>query len=348
MNQSSIAALTSAFLERPGNARAALAAGSALCEAGQTELAVAVWTLGDDINPTIRRLKDNPEAPDQRRRMSALADAMLCEFLAGLHQRAVDAFEVQTGAHVPRVRNAVWTLTHPTHVTFREPAQKPLVFYMPDLPAAAVEPREAFDWVVDLEAAVPAIRREYEANIRSGIAAEPYVPAGARAPEWQQLSGSLDWAAIHLYQEAQETPAAARFPETVRALDAVQLVRIGGTPMEVFFSRLKPGTHIPPHHGLTNTRVTVHLPLVVPPHCAIRVAQRVHEWREGRIFAFDDSFEHEAWNRSDADRVVLIFEAHHPALTAYERDAVEHVYNARQKWLDARHTLLQEWLKARL
>jgi aspartyl/asparaginyl beta-hydroxylase (cupin superfamily) len=348
MDQPSIAALVSAFLERPGNARAALAAGSALCEAGQIELAVAVWTLGDDANPAIRRLKDNPQAPEQGRRLSALADATLCEFLAALHQRAVDAFEAQTSAAVPRVRNAVWTLTHPAQVAFREPLQRPLIFYMPDLPAAAVEPREAFGWVADLEAAVPAIRREYEANVRTGVAAEPYVPAGARAPEWQRLSGSLDWAAIHLYQDAAETPAAASFPETVRALGAVQLVRIDGTPMEVFFSRLKAGAHIPPHHGLTNTRVTVHLPLVVPPHCAIRVAQGVHEWHEGRAFAFDDSFEHEAWNRSDADRVVLIFEAHHPALTAHERDAVEHVYNVRQKWLDARHGLLQEWLNTGL
>jgi hypothetical protein len=346
MDQPSITTLVSAFLERPGNARAALAAGSALCEAGKIELAVAVWTLGDDANPAIRRLKDNPEAPEQGRRLSALADATLCEFLAELHQRAVDTFEAQTAAAVPRVRNAVWTLTHPTPVAFREHLQKPLIFYMPDLPAAAVEPREAFAWVTDLEAAFPAMRREYEAGVLSGVAAAPYVPAGARAPEWQRLSGSLDWAAIHLYQDARETSAAARFPETVRALGSVQLVRIDGTPMEVFFSRLKAGAHIPSHHGLTNTRVTVHLPLVVPPHCAIRVAQGVHEWREGRIFAFDDSFEHEAWNRSDTDRVVLIFEAHHPDLSARERDAVEHVYDVRQKWLDARHALLQESLTA--
>jgi hypothetical protein len=344
MNQLPLTALLAGFFERPGNARGALSAGAALHEAGHTELAVALWTLCDDVNPAVRRIKDNPQAPEPLRRLSALADLTLCGFLADLHRRAVDDFEARAGVPVARVRNAIWTLTHPTAVEFREPQQRPLIFYMPDLRAAPIEPNTAFSWVAALQAAVPAIRQEYESSVRGGIAAEPYVPAGAQAQEWQPLSGSLDWSAIHLYQDAKATPAVTQFPHTVRALDEVQLVKIDGTPMEVFFSRLKPGAHIPPHHGLTNTRVTVHLPLVVPPQCAIRVATHLHEWREGQVFAFDDSFEHEAWNRSDTDRVVLIFEAHHPDLSAHERAAVEHAYNVRQGWLDARRRLLQDWL----
>ena len=46
--------------------------------------------------------------------------------------------------------------------------------------------------------------------------------------------------------------------------------------MEAFFSRLVPGAHIPPHYGLTNTRLTVHLPLIVPEDCGIRVL--LNEW----------------------------------------------------------------------
>jgi aspartate beta-hydroxylase len=345
MTQGAIASLVSAFLERPGNVRAALAAGAALLDAGHPELAVAVWTLGDDANPMLRRIKDHPDALEQGRRLSALADVELREFLTRLHQKAVDQFEAQMGACVPRVRNAVWTLTHTTAVQFREPMQRPLIFYMPDLPPAPVEPNARFAWIPDLEAAFDAIRQEYEDVVRVGIEADPYVPAGARAPEWVTLSGSLDWSAIHLYQDAKPTPATERFPRTTDALDPVQLVRIEGTPMEVFFSRLKPGAHIPPHHGLTNTRVTVHFPLVIPEHCAIRVARGVHTWHEGRAFAFDDSFEHEAWNRSGSDRVVLIFEAHHPDLTRPEREAIEHVYATRQQWLDARRAKLEEWRK---
>ncbi|MGA8278638.1 MAG: aspartyl/asparaginyl beta-hydroxylase domain-containing protein [Rhodanobacteraceae bacterium] len=343
MNQSAAFAQVSAFLERPRNARLALFAGAALFELGDVELAVAAWTLGDDANPMIRRMKDNPNAPDQGRRLSALADATLCEFLTALHGKAVDEFETQSGASVDRVRNAVWPLTHDAQVTFREPMQQPVIFYVPDLPAAPVEPNEAFHWVAMLESACEAIRHEYEAGMRTGVGVQPYVPAATTAPEWARLSGSLDWSAIHLYQDAKEMPARARFPQTSHALGAVDLARIDGTPMEAFFSRLKPGAHIPPHHGLTNTRVTVHLPLIVPENCAIRVGRDIHHWREGKIIAFDDSFEHEAWNRSGSDRVVLIFEAHHPDLSAQERAAIEHVYSVRQRWLNARLDRLKDW-----
>ncbi len=346
MNRTEISALVAEFLLHPGNARTALAAGAALYEAGEAELAVAVWTLADDANAMVRRLKDHPQAPERGRRLSALADAALCDFLTGLHARAIDVFEARAGATVERVRAAVWPLTHTAPVAYREPMQRPLVFYMPDLRATPVEPHAAFDWVTVLESAAPAIRREYEAGLQVGVQAQPYVPAGTPAPEWIRLSGSLDWSAIHLYQEAEQTPAMRQFPQTGSALSAVDLVRIDGTPMEVFFSRLKAGAHIPPHHGLTNTRVTVHLPLIVPGDCAIRVAHQVHRWREGEIFAFDDSFEHEAWNRSGADRTVLIFEAHHPDLSAQERAAIEHAYDTRQSWLDARRARLEAWRSA--
>ena len=46
------------------------------------------------------------------------------------------------------------------------------------------------------------------------------------------------------------------------------------------------------------------------------------EWREGEAMAFDDTYEHEAWNRGSRTRVVLIIDVWNPHLTAAERDAV--------------------------
>ena len=46
--------------------------------------------------------------------------------------------------------------------------------------------------------------------------------------------------------------------------------------------------------------------------------------------------EHEAWNRSPAERVVLIFEAHRPDLRPEERAAIEHAFEARGRWLRER------------
>jgi aspartyl/asparaginyl beta-hydroxylase (cupin superfamily) len=99
---------------------------------------------------------------------------------------------------------------------------------------------------------------------------------------------------------------------------------------------LRPGAHIPPHFGTENQRITVHLPLIVPGECEIRVGSARHAWREGEVFAFDDSFEHEAWNRSGQDRVVLIFQAHNPDLRPEERAAIEYAIGARHRWIKER------------
>ena len=88
------------------------------------------------------------------------------------------------------------------------------------------------------------------------------------------------------------------------------------------FSVLTPGTHILPHRGVTNTRVVCHLPLVVPEDCALVVGGETHVWREGEAVAFDDTYEHEAWNRGSRTRVVLIVDVWNPHLTAAERDAL--------------------------
>ena len=47
-----------------------------------------------------------------------------------------------------------------------------------------------------------------------------------------------------------------------------------------------------------------------------------HDWREGHAVVFDDTYEHEAWNRGSRTRVVLIVDVWSPHLSLAERDAV--------------------------
>ncbi|MCA1748485.1 MAG: aspartyl/asparaginyl beta-hydroxylase domain-containing protein [Parasphingopyxis sp.] len=328
------------FRSQRRNAQLALYVGAKLDEAGREEEAVAIWSLGDDINPGLRQAKDDPQAPAEMRAHSARADEVFRRFFSDLHRRTVEEFGAREGADVSRVRNAVWSMTHDADFAFQAPMQQPTVFYMPDLPASPSIPRSELRWAAAIEAAWHDIRREYEQAARDTRMMEPYVPADIPAPEWQKLSGTLDWSAIYLFEKSRPTGLEKHFPKTMAAFETADLVRVDGNPMEIFFSRLTPGAHIPPHHGLTNTRLTVHLPLIVPDDCAIRVGESEFHWTEGEILAFDDSYEHEAWNRSDRDRVVLIFETHHPDLSEAEKRAIEHAYTARQKWLDRRETLL--------
>ena len=85
-------------------------------------------------------------------------------------------------------------------------------------------------------------------------------------------------------------------------------------------SILEAKTHIPPHTGVHNTRLTVHLPLIIPPGCTFRAGGQKWPWELGKAIVFDDSIEHEVWNESDVPRAVLIFDIWSPFLTPAERD----------------------------
>jgi len=334
-----------AFRMNPRDARVALYAGNALEAVGRREEAVVVFTFGDDVNREVRTAKDDPSADPEIRSRAATADRAFREYFTAFHLRAVDeaeALAVQRAGSggapdLSRVLRAIWTQTHDGPVGFRTPMQEPSIFYMPDLDPVPSVPREQLPWADLVEAATADIRAEYLTAVESGASMSPYIPAGMMDPGWQKLRGQLDWSSIHLYAGARETPFARAFPKTLKALERAGIMPlVCGVPVELFFSRLKPGTHIPPHFGAINSRLTVHLPLIVPKECSIRVGNETHTWSEGKIFAFDDSFEHEAWNRSTSDRVVLIFEAHRPDLSLEERKAIEYVFSKRENWLRAR------------
>ncbi len=337
-----IRAYLSAYRLNPKDGRLALFAGAALEAAGRRQEAATLFSLGDDVDPAVRRAKDRPDLDPEIRGRSAIADRVMREHFTRLHEAAVAAFEQEqadrhgTSPDVARVRNARWIQTHDGPLAYRVPEQQPSLFYMPDLPAAPVTPRERLPWAAAIEAKTGEVRDEYLAAVEAGTAHAPYVDARTRAPVWKELRGNLDWSSLHLYKVTEETPFARLFPKTLAALEAADIVRVEGRPVELFFSRLRPGAHIPPHFGAANNRITVHLPLIVPGEAEIRVGSLRHRWRDGELFAFDDSYEHEAWNRGPADRVVLIFEAHHPDLSDAERAAIEHAIAWRGRWLRER------------
>ena len=81
------------------------------------------------------------------------------------------------------------------------------------------------------------------------------------------------------------------------------------------FSILAPGYHIPAHKGVTKGILRGHLGLIVPRErekCRIRIHDRIVPWKEGEVFVFDDTYEHEVWNETDEERVILIFDFDRP------------------------------------
>lgn len=98
-------------------------------------------------------------------------------------------------------------------------------------------------------------------------------------------------------------------PETAALINAIPQI------ISCDYSRLNANTRIFPHKGFTKTILRCHLPLVVPDEkkCGIKVRNETRHWKEGELLVFDDSFEHEAWNDSDAERIVLMFDIPNPA-----------------------------------
>lgn len=80
------------------------------------------------------------------------------------------------------------------------------------------------------------------------------------------------------------------------------------------FSRMAAGTHIHPHVGYTGTVLRLHLALQANGHCGLRVGQERRNWQEGHCLLFDDTVEHEAWNNSTRDRLVLLVDFARPAV----------------------------------
>jgi len=208
--------------------------------------------------------------------------------------------------------------------------QKPQRFPFPDLPQTPYYDKRRFDGVAELEAQTPAILAELQV-ILGAAAGREHVFADPRMAE-TYLSGDRGpavWDGYYFYRHGQRNEInAAACPQTMAAIDRLPLARVRGHGPEVLFSTLGPGTHLKPHYGVINARVTAHLPLIVPPGCALRVAGEDHHWRVGEVVAFDDTYLHEAWNYSDQTRVVMIFDMWHPDLTEAERLAVREVQEA--------------------
>jgi aspartyl/asparaginyl beta-hydroxylase (cupin superfamily) len=203
---------------------------------------------------------------------------------------------------------------------------QPTFMYFPEIPAVEFFEGSDFPWLDAIEAATEEIRAELTTVLvadRAGL--EPYVayPDGVPLDQWRELNKSRRWSAYFLWNQGIAQQAhMARCPRTVELLRGAPQCDVANRGPTAFFSILDAATAIPAHTGVTNTRLTVHLPLIVPPDCGFRVGSETREWIPGKAWVFDDTIEHQAWNRSDLPRAILIFDIWNPFLSPAERDLV--------------------------
>jgi aspartyl/asparaginyl beta-hydroxylase (cupin superfamily) len=153
-----------------------------------------------------------------------------------------------------------------------------------------------FPFAADLEARWDAIRAEYER-----LAAQDF----------------MAWPERHLYNQGWEVfglyafgrrldQNCQRCPETAQAVESIPGMTTAG------FSQLAPRAHIQPHVGYTSAVLRCHLGVLVPEGCELRVGPETRTWQAGKCLVFDDTTEHEAWNRSQSPRTVLLIDFKRP------------------------------------
>ena len=168
-------------------------------------------------------------------------------------------------------------------------------------------PNDRFPWIGELEAGFDDIRAELDAVLADG---RPIPTFQDVLPSQAQLTADDKWRTFMFYGYGHRVPDnCARCPRT----DAL-LSRIPGMST-AFFSILSPGKHIPAHRGFYKGVLRYHLSLKVPQdreRCRIRVGSDIHAWEERTSVVFDDTFEHEVWNETDEERVVLFVDFARP------------------------------------
>ena len=270
-----------------------------------------------------RPLKRARQAVEENNRA---LEAHVAEGLADLRSE-------RTALSLRRFDQCVEILLHKRRI-FR---QQPTFLYYPELPAIEFYDRDAFPWLDRLEAAADAMRAELESVLaeRGNAALEPYIAdqAGLDLRYYRELNRSRRWGVYPLWREGVAFPEhIARCPKTAAALRAWPPWDVPGSGPTALFSILAPRTRIPAHTGPVNTRLVVHLPLIVPEGCGFRVGGQIREWQPGKAFVFDDTIDHEAWNNSDMPRAILIVDTWSPYIDPADRELIRALTERMDHW----------------
>lgn len=166
--------------------------------------------------------------------------------------------------------------------------------------------RSRFPFTSLLESGWESIRDEYLALPQKSF--DPWVQ------KWMHGEG---WSVYALAALGEHFPHARECcPRTAAVLTRIPGVSLAG------FSRMAPRSHIKPHLGWAVNAYRVHLGLVIPDGCRLRVADETRPWKEGECLIFDDTVEHEAWNDSNQVRGTLLLDVMLPGVSGFDEHMV--------------------------
>lgn len=263
-------------------------------------------------------------------------DEILSEYhLNGLQKAAAMKFikEKIADANCPDVARARFWLLNKINKKQMIPPHERQIGCPDVVPGLRAHPwwnNSEFPWIEKVNECYEDIRKELLALYSKG-GFQPY-----RGPSWAtgipapdigiQSHDSGDWNVFYLYLHGMQfDDNLAKCPKTVEMIKNI----IPRHYEHAFFSAVNPHTHILSHHGPTNKKLRLHLPLTGLEGTRLRCADQTECFVEAQTKVFDDSFDHEAWHDGETTRVNLIIDFWHPDLTDDEVKFFKTLQNAK-------------------
>jgi len=316
------AALAEALTLNPTDLRARLYSAQLAATSGDTQKALGLYRAA------VAERANAPQSPELQQ-LFAEADAFITANSAAQDPFSAAFANENIGSHPDDelFQQSLDIVSGKTHPYYSHPTR----YLYPGLPNRQFFPREQFDWVASVEANTQIIIDELTALLNGGQGTfAPYVESTGResAGVALQMEDDPAWSAFYLMKQGQrQDQNIALCPQTWATIEALGANAMPGPAPSVLFSLLRPGARIPAHHGMLNTRLICHLPLIIPDDCGFRVGNDTRAWHPGEMFLFDDTIEHEAWNNGNAPRYILIFECWRPELAQRQRDLLTQLFS---------------------
>lgn len=218
---------------------------------------------------------------------------------------------------------------------YEQPLQQPSFFYIPALPA---KPFYAIEEIPGLAELVHKLRGfQDDLLVLAQSSYQQYVDTSGPVPnttDWQQVKQK--WLSTHLVRGDNKTAFTDyKLQLCQQVLEHPLVAHCPPHAAEAFVSSLLPGAEIPAHYGISNVKLTVHLPLRINTAACLQAGDEQRCWSEQLdAIVFDDSFLHSAANHGAERRDVLIFDVWHPDLSAEERNAIRHFMAQHQLWAE--------------
>ncbi|MCX7728048.1 MAG: aspartyl/asparaginyl beta-hydroxylase domain-containing protein, partial [Bacteroidia bacterium] len=171
---------------------------------------------------------------------------------------------------------------------------------------------ETLEWTKNSEYVASIIKEELEDYLKNNDLQSYFnTTMSDDVRKWKTIS--LKWWGLEFYSRQRH------FPKTTQFINSIPNL------ISASFNLLEANSSIYPHCGDTNGIYRCHLGLIIPaglPECGFRVENEKREWKEGQWLIFIDAKEHEAWNKSEKNRFILLIDIIRPDYIKYKSQIV--------------------------